>query len=378
MKYPGFLMLLLIIVSFYGAYPQIADEVIRMEAIEDFPVRTRDGTASNRKPYGPFNVEESIRALAGDDLNYTFHMAAAEGIFPGQAGTYTIRLNTLTERDGECVYNVYVNDEPVGLFQQNPSTNEFHAPATLRWNGVQIPANAKIRVESNNWSNLQRHELNFFEYARGRWTSIDFVPENNIDDTPKTTIGIFDAVEGVGLTNASERAVFHEVEDAYYLAAAKNEQDGSVPGLTYLWRPTAGNFELEALLGFIDFGGASGYEAGLMIRSSLDPGAPYLTCGVQGEGRVRLHYRAAEGAEIQKMESEVQAAEMLQLAREDDILTISLAKFGEDYVRHVIEMDGLDNRVFIGCYMQSNDDNGAIARFSRVRFFEELMGAGGK
>jgi hypothetical protein len=160
-------------------FSQKVGNVISMSAVNDFSLVQREGKGPNRLPYTPFHIEKEWNALAGDDLNFPFHMASAEGVFKGEAGKYTLCLNTLTERDGECAYNVYVNDKAVGLCQKNPPTNEFCTPAVLEWKGVEIPANAKIRVESNSYSNLKRPEANFFEYARGRWTGILLKPEND-------------------------------------------------------------------------------------------------------------------------------------------------------------------------------------------------------
>jgi len=364
-------LLIFLVFIFHTSFAQQHEKMISMKAVEDFPLLERDGKASNRRDYAPFHIEKDLNALAGDDLNYTFHMAAAEGIFPGETGTYTVCLNTLTERDGECVYNVYVNDEPVGLFQKNPPTNEFTAPATLKWESVEIPAHAKIRVESNNWSNLLRHELNFFEYARGRWTSVDFISsEGSISSSaPNPMTGIFSKIESIGSNENTAKAKYNEVEDAYYIMSS----DTGNRNISYLLKEVKGDFTLETLVTQISPTDAQHGEAGLMICQSLATDAPYMACVVKQNGQVSLQYVAESGAD--QILFTVKDAEMIQVEKKGHIFTMSAAIFGEEYERHSVELKEFTGTKLVGLYIRADETAGnGIARFSRMRFYENLMG----
>jgi hypothetical protein len=368
---------LILLTIWSSSFSQGNDKIIRMTAIYDFPILTREGNASNRKPYAPFHIEEDLNALAGDDLNFTFHLAAAEGVFPGRAGKYTVSLNTLTERDGECVYNVYVNDKRAGLFQQNPPTNEFSAPATLQWAGVEIPANARIRVESNNWSNLKRHEENFYEYARGRWTSVDFIPDDIIATIPQKNpnIGIFEEIADVGSAEGLSQAKHIEIEDAYYLSVTGKNSGNDGESCGFLWKTVTGDFALEALLTQTDFTGDEDREAGLMVRQSLEADAPHVACVVKGNGLVSLHYRKDPGSETNKISFTVSDADMIQLEKKGNTFTVSAAKFGADYERQSIDVTGFYGAQHTGFYVTTNSiKDREIVRFSRVRFFEYITG----
>lgn len=368
------LLALIIIFLWVDSFSQSPDKIIRMNAIEDFPVLSREGMASNRRPYAPFHVEEDLNALAGDDLNFTFHMAAAEGEFPGKAGIYTVRLNTLTERDGECVYNVYVNDQRVGLFQQNPPTNEFSAPAMLEWSGVGIPERAKIRIESNNWSNLLRHEDNFYEYARGRWTSVDFIPVETVDQIKDMDpdLGIFEKIETIGPAELYTEARYEEVEKAYYLTASGLNEAKGTDQFGFLSKPVEKDFALETLLIPVSFNDNQAFESGLMIRQSLMPGAPYLACIRKGNGTVALQYRELQEGEPREIVFKTTDAEMIQLEKKGQIFHVSAARFGEDYERHSIELPGFPGKLRAGFFVCSNrSDQRELIRFSRVRYFED-------
>jgi hypothetical protein len=354
---------------------QTTDEkIIRMNAITDFPELEQEGIASNRKPYGPYHVEADLNALAGDDLNYTFHMAAAEGTFPGKTGKYTICLNTLTERDGECVYNVYVNDERAGLFQQNPPTNEFTAPATLQWTGVKIPAGAKIRVESNNWSNLQRHEANFFEYARGRWTSIDFIPEKNVNSNsnPYNMIGIFEGLAPEIADDHSKMVEFDPVEKAYYLTNSSRDQENKDDTSLFLWKNVDGDFELEARVRLNGSYSGNGQEAGLLIRLGQGPNYKSMVFGIKPDGSTFCSVIGDHGWISETDKFAVMKADMIKMAKKGNSIVLSAARFGEEYTRQTLTMQSDPGFLKAGIFAGSNDPSRTdVARFSHVRFFEE-------
>lgn len=357
-----------------SSFSQGNDKIIRMKAIHDFPNLSREGMASNRRPYAPFHIEEDINALAGDDLNFTFHMAAAEGIFTGKTGIYTVSLNTLTERDGECVYNVYINDEKVGLFQQNPPTNEFIAPVTLQWTGVEIPANAAIRVESNNWSNLKRHEDNFYEYARGRWTSLDFIPEvPGKDDQKNLKIGIFEDIKDTGSAGQPAQAWYNQIEQAYYMSIAGKNTGSDNKSEGFLWKTIIGDFALEALITQLSLDDKDELEAGILIRQSMEASAPFIACVLTGNGLVSLKYMKDPGSVINEIKFSVTNAEVIQLEKKGNAFTMSAAKFGADYERQSIELTGFNGAQLIGFYVSSNSTSEQeIVRFSHVRLFEDI------
>ena len=366
---------LFLVTTWISALAQVNGQVVRMSAIKDFPTLIREGNASNRKPYGPYHIEEDLHALAGDDLNYTFHIAAAEGIFPGKTGRYMVNLNTLTERDGECVYNVYVNDVRVGLFQQNPPTNEFTAPATLQWTGVDIPENALIRVESNNWSNLKRHEENFFEYARGRWTSIDFIPEkeNNQQFRDNANYGIFEIFETIGPSVQDAQLSYNSTEQAYYLAYSDKVEAHGKESCVFLYRTVNGDFALEVLATHIMMDGNGDRQAGLLMRQAIGSRTEYVAGILEENGNVILEYGDKFGSPLEKISFTVRDAEMIQLEKKGNTYTVSAAKFGEEYERHTIELAGTSTPQQIGLFLSStNTGKQAVERFSHVRFFEDM------
>jgi len=130
---------------------------------------------------------------------------------------------------------------------------------------------------------------------------------------------------------------------------------------------------LEALVTQIGFTDNEDREVGLMIRQSLEPGAPYVACVVERNGLVSLQYRNVAGSATNKILFSIANAEMIQLEKKGNAFTMSAAKFGEDYERRSIELTGFSDTQYAGFYVSSNSANDReIVRFSHVRFFEEI------
>lgn len=368
------LSLLLLFITFM-IFPQSTDKPISMSAVTDFSTDLRQGKAPNRLPYNPFHVEKEWNALAGDDLNFAFHMASAKGLFRGKAGSYTVILQTLTERDGECAYNVFVNDKAIGLCQKNPPTNEFCVPAMLQWNNVEIPEGAEIRVESNSYSNLRRPEGSFFEYARGRWSGITFIPSDGkkiassvIEDPEK-----FPRCRNIGNSPVVAEVKFNVPSMTYYLMSAGTGTGTTNDSFGYLYKESKGNFIIEAgvqLLGLTDKK-LSG--AGIMVRNSDNPSAPFIACYLNNDRTIKIIYRLKNGGAVIEKPFKIQEAEMLQIERKNDKFIVSAAKFGEVYQRDTTSMPGQNTSLLTGFFLFSGTDSQKdAAAFSNVRFFNEF------
>lgn len=106
--------------------------------------------------------------------------AAAEAVFTGESGSYSLKLTGLKETDGETSYRIYVNGVKAGPDFMNPSINqdqsrdyepEIHSVAS-----VVLKKGDKIRVESDCASNGKIPEGSGYAWARGRWTQVQAVP----------------------------------------------------------------------------------------------------------------------------------------------------------------------------------------------------------
>ncbi len=372
---PKFALFLILIILPAHAFTQKNIEIINMSAITDFSLTLRNGKAPNRLPYNPYHIEKEWSALAGDDLNFAFHMASAEGSFPGKTGIYTVILNTLTERDGECAYNVYVNDKPVGLSQKNPPTNEFCTPAMLQWTGIEIPAGAKIRVESNSYSNLRRPEGGFFEYARGRWTGIDFKSEKSNTSGINNILNpsAFEKCLSVGVPAAKAEMKFDTPAQAYYLVSGGEGLKDKSDNFGYLCKPVNGNFTLESGIKLLGLTSGKDGSAGIMFRQSIDPDASFIACLVQKNGTAKIMYRLVKGEPSKDILFKASGADMMLIEKKGDSFIVKAAKFGEIYEQNIVQITNISESALIGFFVCSGSvDEKEAAAFSNIRFFNDL------
>jgi len=111
-----------------------------------------------------------------------------------------------------------------------------------------------------------------------------------------------------------------------------------------------------------------------MIRQSTNPDAPFVACFVKGNDRVAIQYRIDPGTDIQETSFSLEGAEMIQVEKNGPNFTVSAARFGDDYERQSIEVPTLSGTVKAGFYVcSSSAGDKEIARFSHLRFFEDLI-----
>lgn len=354
------------------SFSQKEGETIIMNATSDFSLALREGKAPNRLPYNLYHIEKEWDALAGDDLDHAFHMASAEGSFKGKQGVYTVTLKTLTERDGECAYNVYVNDKPVGQCQKNPPTNEFCSPAMLQWTGVEIPSGAKIRVESNSYSNLRRPEGGFFEYARGRWTGIEFKSENINNSTPGKVLNPNDFTKRVSVGNLPgiTEMKFDTPAQTYYIISSGEGLKDRNDSFGYLFKTVEGNFILESGVRLLGLESGAAGSSGIMFRHSTDQDAAFIACFVQSDGITKIKYRSAKGEAAKEITFKVPQAEMILIEKNADNYIVKAAKFGETYEQMSIQISDNKGSSLIGFFVVSGSaGKKEAAAFSSIRYF---------
>jgi hypothetical protein len=243
----------------------------------------------------------------------------------------------------------------------------------LKWSGVEIPENARIRVESNSYSNLRRPEAGFFEYARGRWTGIAFQPEQTKPSSPAPIINpsLFERCMNVGSHETNTEYKFDIPAQSYYLVGGGSGLKENQDSFGYLCKQVNSDFILETGVKLLGISGSRSSATGIMIRKSSNPDAAFISCLIQDDGVLSVKYRAAAGAEIKELSSRTSGAEMIQIERKGDTFTISSAKFGDTYERNNVQIPALRESALIGFFVSSGSDKSKeAAAFSNVRFFE--------
>ena len=155
----------------------------------------------------PYYKDTKNNALAIDasNVNYRNKFARAERTFNGESGTYSVKIVTLTEEDGESTYRLHVNGSIVKTYK-NPhigaGSSKDMGANTHTWTGVGLKNGDKISISSNTHTNGEIAEGSGTAWSRGRWRSIEFIktgtpnpdpdPDPDPDPNPDGTLAITD------------------------------------------------------------------------------------------------------------------------------------------------------------------------------------------
>lgn len=118
----------------------------------------------------PFYYEDGRGALAINAANEAYRGPYAEAsvAFAAEAGVFDVSLVSLQEIDGECDYQVYVNDVLIAEFV-NDRTETDYLEQQHTVSGISIPAGATLVVAARADTNGLIPEGDGTAWARGRW-----------------------------------------------------------------------------------------------------------------------------------------------------------------------------------------------------------------
>lgn len=144
-----------------------ADGAIVLKAISDFRIVTSGG-------FVPAYKDDGHNALAINPSEYKDKFAASETEFPGETDAYDITLTTMAETDGESTYKLLIGGKLIGQFT-NPKTSIDYKPTLKTWKNISVAKDTTIRIEFNTATNSNQ-KSGRIPYARGRWTTLTFIP----------------------------------------------------------------------------------------------------------------------------------------------------------------------------------------------------------
>ncbi|MDX1637649.1 MAG: hypothetical protein R3281_06755, partial [Balneolaceae bacterium] len=176
----------------------------------------------------------------------------------------------------------------------------------------------------------------------------------------ETGLGIFENHTGVGEQRLPGTAQYDPEQQRYTL-----EGLGNIAGdqFHYLYRELEGDFILRARA---QFSGETSTEGtlGWMIRSELAPSSSRAFTAVSADGTTTLQYRTSSG-KTEKVELPVAGPNVIQLERNGNTVTVSVARFGEEFTTAQINNIALPSKVYAGLF--ANSDNPEVARKARFR-----------
>jgi hypothetical protein len=169
------------------------------------------------------------------------------------------------------------------------------------------------------------------------------------------TLGYFEAHEDVGAPAIAGDATYDPATQAYRMSAAGTNMWFARDEFHFAWRKMRGDFLLTAHTRFEGAGVDPHRKLGLMIRASLDPGAPYVDVAAHGDGLTSMQFRRTAGANTEQVESAVKGADVLQIERRGSAFIMSVARSGDPFRRDELTGVDLGDEVFVGLFLCSHN-----------------------
>lgn len=196
----------------------------------------------------------------------------------------------------------------------------------------------------------------------------------------------------IGEVKLNGVSTYDSKEGAYYLTGGGTNMWGAKDELHMSYRKLNGDFILQARAALaklnpvphsnesatIDYPATPDphRKYGLIVRSSLEPDAPYLDIAVHGDGMLTsMQFRRTKGAITEQIRCGIDLPDELQLIRHGNKYTAQVAKHGDEYttVGHEpnttteIELE-FGAEVYVGLFVCSHNPEQIVsAKFDNVR-----------
>ncbi len=133
----------------------------------------------------------------------------------------------------------------------------------------------------------------------------------------------FESDGDVGDVKLPGKTVFGPAAGEIRMTASGVNLWGPADAFRFLSARVNGDWDLSATIGFVGEGRNPHRKAGLMVRASQAPDAPYVHAVVHGDGLVSLQFRETPGGETREVKASLKTVPVtLQLSRRGDVFTM--------------------------------------------------------
>lgn len=169
--------------------------------------------------------------------------------------------------------------------------------------------------------------------------------------------GLFEGDGDIGRPVYAGSVQFDAREGTYRVAGGGENMWLDHDAFHFVWKRVSGDVELAADLEWAGTGGHPHRKAGVMVRQSLEPDAPYADVVVHGDGLASLQYRAAPGGATREIQSPVAAPRRIRIEKEGDYVYMSFREDGtRDWIGGGSLRVQLTDPYYVGLAVCSHDD----------------------
>lgn len=185
---------------------------------------------------------------------------------------------------------------------------------------------------------------------------------------PSSGPGQFDAHADVGPVGVSGSVAYDSVAQRYVLSGGGGDVSADEEAGHFARVGIDGDFVVRARATFKEENTDSEGSMGWLVRSNEADETPFVAAMVGRDGQPVLRVRPEDGDRVQEHQLEVEKPDVLQLERDGDQYTMSVAEYGDPLQRSEALCLELDEEVDVGLFVSSNTpEERATAEFENVR-----------
>ena len=124
----------------------------------------------------------------------------------------------------------------------------------------------------------------------------------------------------------------------------------------FVWTKVKGDFILYSHIDFIGMGVNPHRKAGLIIRKNLDPGSPYVSAALHGDGLVSMQFRSEKDSVTSEIRDNRDSLPILQLEKRGNKIIMKSSRSGE-FLQETGEMnfEPGEDEFYVGLFICSHD-----------------------
>ena len=181
-------------------------------------------------------------------------------------------------------------------------------------------------------------------------------------------LGVFQSNSDIGNVKLQGKTVYDSDKQIYTIEGAGTNIWFDRDEFQYAWKKIKGDFILTAQVEFIGKGVNPHRKLGWMVRQSLNASSPHVSATIHGDGLTSLQYRAIAGDNMSEKKLGIQSPNIVQLCRNGNIYTMSVAQLGDTFVSEQVAVCGIPDEAYVGLFVCSHDpDVKEKAIFKNVR-----------
>ena len=184
-------------------------------------------------------------------------------------------------------------------------------------------------------------------------------------------LGAFEAQADIGNPDIPGETHYNSDEQSYTLLGSGSNMWDDHDEFHFTWKKLSGDFIIQTQPRFLDEEGHPHRKMGIIIRSGLQPDAPYVDVAAHADGLTSMQFRRHQGDGTEEQKSMVTNPEVIQLERRDSTFIMAVAKQGETFKRKELSGINLGNEVYAGLFVCSHDSaQSSRAAFDNVRILK--------